>query len=74
MVLFPQNGYQNDYPVVVIELKWNKDAKTAIDQIKERNYLNSFKDKPFGGLLVGINYNPKTKVHDCIIESIDFEK
>jgi len=74
MVLFPQNGYQNDYPVVVIELKWNKDAKTAIDQIKERNYLNSFKDKSFGGLLVGINYNPKTKVHDCIIESIDFEK
>lgn len=74
MVLFPQNGYQNDYPVVVIELKWNKDAKTAIDQIKERNYFNSFKDKSFGGLLVGINYNPKTKVHDCIIESIDFEK
>lgn len=30
-----------DYPALVVELKWNKDVKTAINQIKDRQYPQS---------------------------------
>lgn len=55
-------------PAIIIELKWNKTAAGAIAQIKDRNYPAVLKD--FGGelILVGINYDEKTKIHSCIIE------
>ena len=56
-------------PVVVVELKWNKDAQTAITQIKERAYPESLKDYSGEVLLVGIIYDKKTKEHQCMIES-----
>ena len=54
----------------MIELKWNKDDKAAIGQIKEKNYSSVLQD--YGGdiVLVGINYNEKTKEHSCEIERI----
>ena len=55
-------------PVMVIELKWNKSAHTAINQIKERNYSELLKDFSDEILLVGINYDKETKKHTCIIE------
>lgn len=55
-------------PVMVIELKWNKSAHTAINQIKERNYPELLKDFSDEMLLVGINYDKETKKHTCIIE------
>lgn len=57
-------------PAMVIELKWNKTASAAIAQIKDRNYPAVLKD--FGGeiILVGINYDEKTKLHSCMIEKI----
>lgn len=41
-------------PALLIELKWNKSAKGAIDQIKKKHYLDAIRD--YGGevLLVGI--------------------
>jgi hypothetical protein len=64
-----------DKPAILIELKYNKDAVTAITQIHERNYperLEHYKDNL---ILVGINYdktvnneNTEFKHHSCVIE------
>jgi len=35
-VFIPKPMYKNDYPDLVIELKWNKAAKTAVEQIRNR--------------------------------------
>ena len=57
-----------DKPALVIELKWNKDAESAISQIKERQYVKSLENYNGNILLVGINYDPKSKEHQCKIE------
>lgn len=69
IVLIP---YRNK-PAMIIELKWNQEAKTAINQIKEKNYpkeLEKYKDNL---LLVAISYDKKTKKHTCHIEEIGKE-
>ena len=55
-------------PALLIELKFDKSALTAVTQIKEKNYLQFFKDYKGEVLLVGINYSKDTKTHQCIIE------
>ena len=50
-----------DKPAAVIELKWNKSAKGAIDQIKEKQYIDALKDYEGNLLLAGINYDRETK-------------
>ena len=57
-----------DKPAIVIELKWDKSAVGAIEQIKEKQYGNALKDYQGNLLLAGINYNKKTKKHECVIE------
>ena len=57
-------------PAIVVELKWKQDAKTAISQIRERNYPDSLKEYMDEVILCGINYDPKSKVHSCIIDRI----
>ena len=54
-------------PAMIIELKWNASAGGAISQIREKNYPKVLEN--YGGeiLLVGINYDEKTKVHSCVI-------
>ena len=59
-----------DKPAIVIELKWDKSAVGAIEQIKEKQYGNALKDYQGNLLLVGINYNKKTKKHECVIEAM----
>ena len=54
----------------MIELKWNKTASAAIAQIKDRNYPAVLKDFGSEIILVGINYDEKTKLHSCMIEKI----
>ena len=58
-----------DKPAIVIELKWDKSAVGAIEQIKEKQYGNALKDYQGNLLFAGINYNKKTKKHECVIES-----
>ena len=53
-----------------VELKWDKSAVGAIEQIKEKQYGNALKDYQGNLLLAGINYNKKTKKHECVIEAI----
>ena len=62
----------SSYPAMIVELKWDQNAKSAINQIKERKYTGMLKEYADQGklLLVGINYNKKTKRHECIIEKI----
>lgn len=69
-VFIPKPQYVNNYPALVIELKWNKNAKTAIEQIKERKYTDTFWQYTGEILLVGINYDKKTKQHQCVIEQV----
>lgn len=59
-------------PALVVELKYNKSAHAAIQQIKARNYTQALVDYVGEILLVGINYdtdNPD-KLHGCVIESV----
>ena len=60
-----------DKPAVVIELKWDKSAEGTIGQIKDKQYIDALKDYHGNLLLVGIDYDKKTKQHSCIIEKWD---
>ncbi len=55
-------------PAMVVELKWKASAESAIQQIHDRNYPKALEG--FGGdiVLVGVNYDTKTKEHSCKIE------
>jgi hypothetical protein len=66
VVYIPKQG--TDMPAILIELKWNKTAKGAIEQIKNRNYPQVLENYGADILLVGINYDEKTKKHTCHIE------
>ncbi len=58
-------------PLMIVELKWNRSVKSAIAQIKDRQYPLEL--QKYGGqtlLMVGITYHPKSKKHTCIIEKI----
>ena len=59
---------KSDKPALLVELKWDKSAEGAIDQIHDRKYAESLKEYKGNLLLVGINYDKKTKEHRCRIE------
>lgn len=68
IVLVPHKNI--DLPAIVLELKFNQDADTAIRQIQQKNYGDALKSY-FGDIvLVGINYDRSTKNHSCVIENI----
>ena len=57
-------------PAIVVELKYDKTAETAIQQIKEKQYTQALEGYVGEIILVGINYEKgnKDKPHSCIIE------
>jgi hypothetical protein len=57
-------------PIMIVELKWNKTAAGAIQQIKEHNYPQVFDGYGREILLVGINYDASTKEHSCKIDTV----
>ncbi|MCF0173235.1 MAG: PD-(D/E)XK nuclease domain-containing protein [Bacteroidales bacterium] len=59
-----------DLPAIIIELKWKKDAITAIDQIKRKNYPAPLKEYAGEVILCAISYEKSGKEHNCIIERI----
>ena len=69
LVLIPRKNV--DSPAIVLELKCNKDADTAIDQIKRKNYPAKVLEYTDNLLLVGINYDRQTKQHKCHIEKAE---
>ena len=68
LIFLPRKNNSN--PAMIVELKYNKSAEGAIEQIKKKQYADSLKDYSGEILLVGINYNKDTKKHDCVIEKI----
>lgn len=52
----------------MVELKWNKSAEGAIEQIKKKEHFESLEEYRGKILMVGINYDKKTRKHQCIIE------
>ena len=69
MVFIPRKKFP-DKPALVVELKWDKSAKGAISQIKQKQYCKSLEKYAGNILLAGINYSKKDKEHQCIIEKI----
>ncbi|MCD8119127.1 MAG: ATP-binding protein [Lachnospiraceae bacterium] len=73
LAFIPRKGVGK--PAMIVELKYEKDADTAIRQIHDNRYGGALKDC-FGNLfLVGINYDKnavgeKAKRHTCVIERV----
>lgn len=67
MVFLPRKKFP-DKPALVVELKWDKTAEGAIDQIKKKQYSKSLAEYQGNLLLVGVNYEKETKEHTCMIE------
>ena len=65
LVMIPRRNVSK--PALVIELKYNHSADTAIDQIKRKNYPDKLSEYAGDILLVGISYNKETKQHTCKI-------
>lgn len=66
LVLLPRKNV--DTPAIVLELKYNRDADSAIDQIHRRQYPAKVAQHTGDLLLVGINYDREKKTHECQIE------
>ena len=67
LVMIPRRNVSK--PALVIELKFNHSADTAIDQIKRKEYPAKIADYTGDILLVGINYDKESKQHTCKIET-----
>ncbi|MCD8300426.1 MAG: ATP-binding protein [Clostridiales bacterium] len=68
MVFVPRKGFPSR-PAIIVELKWDKSAEGAIAQIESRKYPESLTEYKDNILLVGINYDQKSKKHICVIKS-----
>lgn len=70
-VFIPKSEYKKDYPALVVELKWNQNTETALEQIRNKKYPFSILEYTGDILLVAINYDKKSKEHVCLIEKYD---
>ena len=68
IVLIPRKNVHS--PAIVLELKVDKNADSAIEQIHRKEYPAKVSEYANSLLLVGINYNRQTKQHTCTIERI----
>ena len=68
IVYLPKKVSKKGKPALIIELKKDASAKVALEQIKERDYVSRVKEYTDNILLIGINYDSKSKQHSCIIE------
>ena len=59
-------------PALVVELKYDRSADSAIQQIKDRQYTQALESYTGEILLVGVNYdkNRIDKPHSCVIEKL----
>ena len=68
IVYLPKKVIKDGKPALIIELKKDASSKVALEQIKERDYVSRVKEYTDNILLIGINYDSKSKQHSCIIE------
>ena len=71
MVFIPLPG--SSRPAIVVELKYDKTADSAIDQIHRKDYPASLKGFSKRIILVGVNYNKTESKHEVKLEVIDGE-
>lgn len=69
IVFIPNRGV--NMPALVVELKWDKNAETAMKQIENKRYTQNLSNFSGKILLVGINYDKKEKKHQCEIREIE---
>jgi hypothetical protein len=63
----PKNKYA--MPIIVVELKMNKCSEGEIDKIKNLYWPEKLERSiGYDILLVGVNYDEKSKNHTCVIE------
>ena len=65
LIYYPKKNLE--LPTVVIELKWDQPAGSAIGQILDRDYPAPLRDPGRDLLLVGITYDKANKSHTCQI-------
>ena len=70
-VFVPKPEYKDDYPALIVELKWNKNACTALMQIKYKKYPSAIPGYTGDILLIGINYDKNIKEHQGLIEKYE---
>ena len=70
-VFIPKPEYKDDYPALIVELKWNRNAHTALQQIEDKKYPSSVLNYTGDILLVGINYDKESKEHQCVIKKYE---
>ena len=68
LVLMPRK--KSDKPAILLELKKDLSAQTAIEQIHNKEYKGKVLQYDGRVILVGINYDSKSKKHDCKITAI----
>ena len=68
IVYLPISANSKSKPALIIELKKDASSKAALEQIKERDYVSRVREYTDNILLIGINYDSKTKQHTCLIE------
>lgn len=63
-------------PAIVVEPKYDKSAKAAIQQIKDKRYTKALEGYAGEILLVGVNYDKDggEKRHECVIERVECAK
>jgi hypothetical protein len=58
--------------IIIFELKLNKTAKLAINQIKETKYYELYSERNLPIYLVGLNFNGESRsIDDFIIELLN---
>ena len=69
MVFLPKKNHM-DKPVLLVELKWDKDADAAIRQIEEKRYTGQLQSHGGKIIMAGISYDKDTKKHECMIRQV----
>ena len=70
LTFLPRPGH-TDLPALIVELKWNKDADTALRQIKDHRYGKALENYTGRILAVGVSYDKETRKHECRIEEYE---
>ena len=59
----------SDKPPLLVELKWNRSAASAIRQVLNKEYPEALRGFCGKIQLVGVSYDPKKKKHTCTIQT-----
>ena len=68
LVLMPRK--HGEKPAIGLELKKGQSAGAAIEQIHRKEYKGKVIEYDGQVILVGINYDPRSKKHNCKIEFV----